>query len=271
MSASINRNSARHHPRSLSPIMLAILAASIGVAWWISQTRGAMSRRGADIIRKIRKETFRSYWKADPVTMAYLITNGEARDAGWEISIRKRTRYGYAGTTWTRGKDMLFEEKWQVRDDASRSDYQARALLAPDYPPVTIEFANDRVTIQIGGRRGGILASAKAPSNYIPEGVLAVVVRLAANMDHKLAFKMIFNETAIHNRHVQFTSVTMTPQPPASVVMRFGQHKKVYRLDAQGKIVRIEHPASGTVYEATGVRELIEKFPEVRRLIAEGT
>ena len=98
-----------------------------------------------------------------------------------------------------------------------------------------------------------------------------MVVRLAANVDHKLAFKMIFNETAIRDRRVQFTSITMTPQPPATVVMHFGQHTEVYHLDPQGRIVRIEHPASGTVYKAMAVRELIEKFPEVRRLIAEGT
>ncbi|MBL7133960.1 MAG: hypothetical protein ISS78_07680 [Phycisphaerae bacterium] len=271
MSASTKRNSARHHRGWLGPIMLAILAASTGAAWWVSQAYGTTAQRGTDIIRKIRNETLRAYWKPEPVTTAYLITNRKGRSAGWEISTRKGTPYGYAGSTWSRGADALYLEKWQVRADASRSKYEARALLDADYSPITINLAEDQVTVQIGGQRTGILASAQAPSNYIPEGVLAVVVRLAARLDRKLAFKMIFNENAIRGGRVQFISVTMTPQPPASVVMHLGQHTKIYRLDAQGRIVRIEHPGTGIVYRTVSVKELIERFPEIRRLLAGST
>ncbi len=271
MSASTNRNSARYHPGCLGPIMLAVLAASTGAAWWVSQGRGTAAQRGADIIRKIRNETLREYWKPELVTTAYLITDRKGRSAGWEISKRRGTPYGYAGSTWSRGADVLYLEEWQVRADASRSKYEARALPDADYPPITINLAEDQVTVQIGGHRTGILASAQAPSNYIPERVLAVVVRLAAGLDRKLAFKMIFNENAIRDGRVQFISVTMTPQPPASVVMRFDQHTRIYRLDAYGRIVRIEHPGTGIVYTMSSVKELSERFPEVRRLVAGGT
>lgn len=271
MSASTNRNSARYHPGCLGPIMLAVLAASTGAAWWVSQNRGTAAQRGADIIRKIRNETLREYWKPEPVTTAYLITDRKGRSAGWEISTRRGTPYGYAGSTWSRGADTLYLEKWQVHADASRSKYEARALPDADYPPITINLAEDQVTVQIGGHRTGILASAQAPSNYIPDRVLAVVVRLAAGLDRKLAFKMIFNENAIRDGRVQFISVTMTPQPPASVVMRFDQHTRIYRLDSYGRIVRIEHPGTGIVYTMSSVKELSERFPEVRRLVAVGT
>jgi len=270
MSASINRGSAQHHAARLAPVMLAILAGSIGVAWWVSHSRGAMARRGADIIRKIRTETLGPYWKPQPVTTAYLITDGQGRDAGWKISIRKSTAYGYTGTTWSRGHDTLYLENWHVPPDASRSQYEARALLDGGYLPLTINLADDQVTVQIGPRRTGILAAAQAPSNYVPEGLLAVVIRLAAKLNHKLAFKMIFNENAIRTGRVQFTSVTMTPHPPASVDMSFGGHTKVYHLDAHGQIVRIEHPETGVVYKMTSVKELIERFREVRELIETG-
>jgi len=250
--------------------MLAILVGSISAAWWVTHGRGAMAQRGADIIRKIRTETLGPYWKPQPVTTAYLITDGQGRDTGWKISTRKSTAYGYAGTTLSRGADALYLEKWQVRADASRSTYGAQALLDADYPPITINLAEDQVTVQIGGYRTRILASAQAPSNYVPEGLLAVVIRLAAKLNHKLVFKMIFNENAIRNGRVKFTSVTMTPQPPASVVMSFGGHTKVYRLDAHEQIVRIEHPKTKITYRATSVKELIERFREDRKLIETG-
>lgn len=270
MSPSIDRNGAGTHTGCLKPIMLAVLAASITVAWWVSRGGDVIVQRGVDIIQKVRSETLSSYWKSEPVTAAYLVTNREGLNTGWEISIRQATANGYAGAVWVKGKDASRLEEWDVRADASAGEYEARPLLGTRYPPVYIELAYDRVSVRVGGRRTGTVVTNQAPGNYIPVGTFEVVLRLAAKMGHKVAFKTIPIEEPIQGGRVQFRSVTMTPQDPSSVVVDFDRpkHRRVFHLDTDGKIVRIEVPATGTVFKKTSVRELMGRFPEVQSLVA---
>ncbi len=270
MSPSINRDGEGAHPGCLKPIMLVVLAASITVAWWVSRGGDVIVQRGVDIIQKVRSETLSSYWESGPVTAAYLITNRKGRSTGWVISIRQGTTNGYAGAAWVKGKDASRLEEWDVRADASASEYEARPLLGTPYPPVYIELAYDRVAVRVGGRRTGTVVTDQAPGNFIPAGTFEVVVRLAAEMGHQAAFKAIPIEKPIYADRVQFRSVTMTPQDPLSVVVDFDRpkHRRVFHLDTDGKIVRIEDPATGTVFSRTSIRELMGRFPEVQRLVA---
>ena len=270
MSPSINRNGAGAHTGCLKPIMLVVLAASITVTWWVSRTGDVIVQRGVDIIQKVRSDTLSSYWPSEPVTEAYLVTNREGLTTGWEVSIRQATTNGFAGATWVRGMEASRLEEWDVRADASASEYEVRPLIDARYPPVYVELAYDRVTVRVGGRRTGTVAKAQAPANFIPDGIFEVVVELAARIGHEVAFKAIPIEDPIYRGRVQFRSVTMTPQSPSKVVVDFDRpdRKRIYHLGKDGKIIRIEEPATGTVLTKTSVRELMARFPEVRRLVA---
>lgn len=262
----------------LGPFMFGLLLVSLGAAYWLVHSRNVPIRRAAAIIREIRTKALPAYWGSEQTTLYYVLRDGEGKALSW-LAVSRRggdDDDGYSGTTLGRAPGKLYLEDWRLLPDASAGQYISSFgtvkspktfLLARD---ISIALSNGQVTVQ----KAGLEFTAAAPENYVPEGLSSLVIRLVAERGQKAAFTMIINEQAIINHRIVFAPITMKPQGARRVLFESRSQGqaiiKIYHLDEDGRIVRIEFPDSGINFIRVSAEELIKAFPEARKLLRLG-
>jgi len=250
--------------------MLGVLLASVATAWLLVQRRTIPARRGAEIMRRIRTETLSAYWPDKPLGLWYLRRDGSGKPVSFYGVVRELTGDGFAGETIMLEPDRLLRESWRLSGDAAAGQYRAYAAPPFSAAETSILLHDGRIEVR-RGRRPAHQAGASEPDNYIPEGLLHLVIRLVGEGGDKAAFKMIFNEEAIAGGQVQFALATMIPQSNRSVRVKFdssaGGTTKIYDLDETGRVVRIRDEQDQVIYTLVDLAELIRHFPAVRNLL----
>ena len=251
-----------HSQRSLlAGVMLVILLACVGAAWWLSQRGNAP----ASILDEMRKTTLTKLWGDEPRTDFYLITDAAGQTVVWSAFAYRPTDNGVSGTTHV-GNSV--PENWELSNNATSGQYAGAMRTDQGVLRTRITYGDGFVTVeqQLGNRGIHAIARAKAPVNYVPEGSLALVVRLVNQRGQGGKFAMIFDEIALApdngRAEVRFTPVTLSPVQNGIVRMEYetkdGRSASIFHLNGD-VLEEVEYYTvpQGKAEELTRVRKLI--------------
>ncbi len=224
-------------------VLLAVLLASIGVAYLLVHRQSVPARRGAEIIRQIRAVGLQFAWGTEPTKLTYFARDqrGQVR-AILDIS-RQPVDTGYAGIVIMRSDEGESLEQWSISADAGKCVYAGPTRL-DGFSTTRIVLSGDEVSVVRIGRGGAEAATATVPDNYIPEGLMHLVIAHVAGGGKHASFRSILNSEAIVANKVQFATVHMRPQKPDQIAVTWsGMHmrrKELYHLDQHGMVVRFD-------------------------------
>jgi len=251
----------------LSLVLLAVLAVSVLAAWVMVRVRQAPIARGQAILRQMRDRTLQEFW-GDKPDMTWLLTREPGgQPVGYMARARWRTDEGYEGAVFATVQGHRQAERWSIDPSASAGTYVGDiGWMAATETFITLSAG--RVTVRQG--RSKPVAKA-APGNYIPEGLMWLVVAEVSKTDKSAVFSMVFNAEAIQLDDVNFTTITMTPLGDGNVRVRAdllaGRIDQTYQVDSQGNVVRVEDNADHSVSSVVDVKELAKLFPEATELV----
>ena len=285
MATSSGQSTSRKVP--LAALMVAILAASVGVAWLLQVSSARHARAAAEILRQIRARGLSHYWGQDDSIDWYLIYSSSAVQ-GWQAVIRERTPEGnFRGLSTVVTVDPRTRSQtrktanWILNPDATIGRYEGLVTTGRlEKSRTSILLRKDEVLVQQGP--GQPTARSPAPANYIPEGTLGLAIREVAARGGQAQFKMVFDEVPRIGNEVQFTAVrlrhigrgqTGAGKPTDRVRLshrEWGKYEQIYELDETGSVLTIE-PPDGLRLELASPAEVAQHFPtaaaEVRSLL----
>ena len=281
-----SRDSSRR-PVVLAAAMVAVLAASVAVAAWLSQMRGAPRRAGDAVLEHLRTRGLAAFWGRQTETLWYLLRDARGRAVGWWRLRRSPIEGGYQGHVVRRSAGSFDEEQWSLGERATEGQYQADEYALVQRPGLAVPLRQHQVTTRISlargqvvvartpARRRGIRASDTAPEHYVPEGVTTLVLSLAAAGGKPAVFALVFNEFGLSASGVQFAEATVEPQGPRraritySLVLEDLGKKvgwaEVLEFDAGGNVLRGTRPDSGITWEQASFEDVRGQFPEAAR------
>ena len=202
-------------------ILLAILAAVVGVAWWLSQPTPA-DLRGRQILAEIRRTGLAAYWPEATVTW-YVRRTGE-RISGWRGQIVVPGPDGtFHGLSVIVASTALgtkgYWERWTLNADATESIYSAgefartrRGVRMEENTEISLKEGRVTTLQRIQGYP--FKTAGPAPEGYLPEGTVGVAQRLVARHKARARFRMIFNEVPPPGARPEFTPVEMEFRTP---------------------------------------------------------
>ena len=269
-------------------IMLAILVASTAAAWLL-QKRSAdkilaeeknireRTLAGEKIIQEVLANGAEYYWGGQPQTDWYLIYSEDNTVIGWKASARTKTDdENFIGVD----VEIVLQrhsshEIWTLNKDFTVGNYHADLRLANGKVTSTDISLNGGIVkvTQYLGNLGRIITSSPAPENYIPEGMIPLIMRQVAETQTDAIFEVVFNERLNRNNTVEFGTVRFryaglrrtqdgkTIRPVES--LETGHGDKVVatsELDDAGKILLEQGKKSRT--QAVDEETVREKFPE---------
>lgn len=261
-------------PRPLlrsSLVLLAVLAAVIAAAWAVVAVRAGATRRGTEIVRRMQEQGLPQLLGSQPQVRAYLVT--EPRSArGWRLIRVQPAPTGYTGVAAEGLQDgqraYQAEERWRATDNLSRVEYEATddpATRRGVSIHLTAQSVTDRtVTVIMAQGSEGISGKGPAPDNYVPEGMLPLAIRLAAQGGEPANITMILNHEALRATargvyEPNFTPAQLRPRSGGQVDLKIGSSTQTFTLDDSGQIVHIRHD-SDLEYSAVPIEELRKKF-----------
>ena len=265
----------RHFRRSLLALLMAgVLAATVAAAWVLDAAAGRRRRRGAEIVAHIRSRGLEAFWPESTRIDWYLIRGREA-PVGWRASARWRSGSGgFAGVALEVYSAGYGREEWALNGDATAGDYAAVSQSRRHGPSATdIAFADGAVTVvRVPGRR----ARSPAPDNYIPEGMVDLVVRQVADRQTDALFKMVFNERENRHKAVDYGAMRIRDVGPSraggrkvgiSATRGGGELDRVYEFDANGRVVAVAC-GEGVRWIAATAEEVEGIFPTAGQRLA---
>jgi hypothetical protein len=254
----------------LSLVMLVVLLASVLAAWSLVTARGAMFDRAAAVIQEIREKTLPSLLGGKPVTTYYLLRDAKGRNLGYTIDTRRPVNGNFSGVRLMRQAKAVFHEQWRLRNDIASGQYLGISQEPARAEETRITLKDKQVTVeQVVGSKLMQVRDA-APSNYIPEGLTPLVIRLVVQRGQKASFKTISDSEAIIQGQLNFTTVTLTPLSDRKVryeaeLFPLGKIDRIYSLDAGGQVLQSLDNAGGITEQAVTYDEIIRAYPEVLR------
>jgi hypothetical protein len=253
----------------LSVILLLVLGLCVLAAGWLVDLRRVPVTRGAAILGQIRSHTLAHYWGPQAATRWYLMQDPNGRALGYLVRTRWPSREGYTGMILYRAGDAHHWENWSLDPTATSGAYVA-TVGGRGLPDTQIVLKDGRVTAIKPRAAGAERASQPAPANYIPEGLMHLVIAEMAKASAPARFRFVYNPESIVGGDLYFTSTTMSPQGEGKVRVRStffqGASDDVYHLDAKGDIFRIDDRLSGATTRLVDLRTLAGEFPEVLEL-----
>jgi len=247
--------------------MLVVLVASVGVAWVLTEDRGAQRNRGEEILRQIRgRNLMKSLWGAKRVDSWYLVTNQANEAVGYQRLTRTFGGGVYRGALddYRRGRVMA-QEEWSLNADATVGQYSAKERRPTGLLVTRIIFREGQVTVISSDQRAP--ATSRAPLNYIPEGLNRMVFFLAARGEQKAACRMIFNHSAVMGGRVNFETVQLRPAGRDRVRVRSVAGDMIYQFDSRGILERLEDVEGKRVFVRVSAGEVVKHFPEAGRFM----
>jgi len=261
-------------------IMFGLLLASVGVAGWLSRTRGAPARRGAEMIKRIRRDKLGRYWDKAEIRWLLLRRGGE-RPVGWRaVAVSPGdddefegidVRVNYSGRSPARRWEC-----WALKGDATRGAYAAGTFAIVSirgkaslgrHTDTRVVLGPDGIEVQqqLSARRGSNVtgpknyqSTSRTPSNYLPEGTVCLAAMLVALDRTEAVFKQVFNELPPHGGHSGHVGTTRL----GTVRMSHAAAPEGYGIDDEAfRVVTIQRSIEGQQV-ASEIHVLDEKaFP----------
>ncbi|MCE5280450.1 MAG: hypothetical protein ABFD92_19655 [Planctomycetaceae bacterium] len=261
-------------PRPLlrsSLVLLAVLAAVVAAAWAVVAVRAGATRRGIEIVRRLQEQGLPQLLGSQPQVRAYRVTEPQSA-RGWRLIRVEPAPKGYAGLAAEKLQDgkraYQAEERWRATDNLSRVEYEATDDMATRRGVSILLTAqsvtNRTVTVIMAQGSEGISGKGPAPDNYVPEGMLPLAIRLAAEGGEPANITMILNNEALRPTargvyEPNFTPAQIRPRSGGQVEIKIAGSTQTYTLNDSGQIIHIRHD-SGLEYSAVPVEELRKNF-----------
>ncbi|MCE5328416.1 MAG: hypothetical protein LLG01_18600 [Planctomycetaceae bacterium] len=276
MSPMVDADAANAKPRPMlrsAVVLLVVLAAAIAAAWTVVSVRAGATRRGTEIVRRLREKGLAHFLGSQPQVHAYLATRPDGRTYGWRLVRIELADGNYAGLIVDELQDgaraQHSTEHWQAAADLHQVRYEAsETITGQQTRGISIAMATPdgepKVTVIMAKGREGIAGQGQAPGNYVPEGMLPLAIRLAAEGGKPANIMLILNNEALvptskGDYQPNFTSAQLRPISPREVEVSLDSTTNTYILDERGRIVSIRYE-SGLVFSAVSLKELSEKY-----------
>ena len=264
----------------LAWLMMALLAVSVGVAWWLAASRHFDPQVARQVTGGIRKRGLPAFWGDQLVANWYIRYRADGKPVGWQVAKRlRRQGGGYAGTRIEQTGDLFSIQTWALNDTARTGNYESRrwrwrTLSLPGRTvrmPVPLDiteigFGNGRLdVIQAAGNRE-IKASAPLPDDYIPNGLADLAMYETAAQGRKTIFSILSDGQAIANGQVNFKALRVTPEGGRVVRRNLDDSKEeVMIFEETGRLLKISYPQSAGWLEASTAEAVGKIFPDARR------
>ncbi len=262
----------------LAPVMVGILAVSVGAAWLLAHVRQGRVDAAEEVLATLRSRGLRAIWGDRPWRAYFVGRTQEGEPVGWLAMIRKPTDSGYVGTFEMHragdGYRMNASSRWELDNGARNGRYFAvqrvtdpRTRMSREFE-TSIELSPARLEIIESGPRGAAEASLRPPENYLPEGAMSAVVRLMRDAPDRTGFQQLLDTQAIRYGKAYFATVLFdAAQGDAVEVVTHSMGEtgtQVYRLDDTGEVRGIEDP-EGVSYQAASLEKVLKLFPDSHR------
>lgn len=257
----------------LTALMTLVLAAAVGAAAWIVYDRSEPVRAGEELMKHIRRECLARLLGEDR-TVCYVMTlqSAQSQRIGWSVETHRKSADGFAGVTTrrilVRGATSLSEEIWYLNADATEGEYRSEVDGEVN---TRIHLSKGRVSVIHDEENSRASASAPAPDNYVPEGLLPWVLGQAAAKHKTFSLNMLVDSESIVGNQVHFTPLSV--KPLGKGVLQTSQQsatarmKQTFHFDESGRITQTE---SSTALRGGEVRtslticepqQLLQLFP----------
>jgi len=195
------RGDSRRRHKILAVITLAVLLATVLVAWVVQYFPARRAEKAVEIIRGIRQAGLEHFWPEQSRIDWYLIEL-RGKLIGWRAVVRtRREGGGFAGLTLEviLPVNRFWCEKWTLNADATRGRYAAYEGIARglrlEQLKTEIALEDGQVRVLQHEAQGRVLAArSKAPANYLPEGTMELAIRRVAEEAADAQFSLVFNE-----------------------------------------------------------------------------
>ena len=261
----------------LAGMMMALLAGSVGIAWWLAESRHFDPRAAGELLGGIRQRGLPAFWGNELTTNWYIRYRPDGKPVGWSVSKRlRRQGGGYAGTRIEQYGDLFSTRTWTLDDAARTGRYEGvrwripgRVVRNPLLQDTTeIEFGNGKVGVLQAQGGLPIKALAPLPDDYIPNGLADLAMYEVAARGRKAVFSILPDGKAMARGQVRFTTLRVTPE--GGRVVRLDpddpqQEMEIMTFEETGRLRRISYPQSGGWMEASTAEAVAKLFPYAMR------
>lgn len=271
---------AKNRNRLLSPVLLVIFILCLGTAHWLVKLHAAPVTRAQEILNAIRSEGLGRYFAEPEIT--YMITTDHKGKSTW--SIQKTSfeddRFHLIGV-FTYDKSSWGTEEITATGDLSTLSYKSQLVPSDSsiQTKTSIYLANNEINVTrnlvLQTPKGvkelqGLKGKSNIPSNYIPEGMIDLVVKMVNRRGKPASFKIIIDSAALDKGFygVNFIPINLKPlennqvEKTSPILKNF---RTIYTLDNEHKIKSIETNTTKTV--KASLPQLLKKFPHQQPFI----
>jgi len=201
----------------LAVVMLAILLASAAGAGWLEIAAARRVRAAGEILADVRRQGLATFW-SDQGQVHWRLIHAADAPVGWEATIRQVTDDGrFAGlrAIVVPGVRTILG-RWTLNADATAGQYAGSAVSAKgERTDTASQLADGHVAVT--QHHLGLTARSPAPDNYLPEGMMDLVVRRVAQTRADAQFASVFDERPNTAGYVEFGTVRVRYRGRADV------------------------------------------------------
>ncbi len=232
----------------MATVLAGILGLSIACAYLATQsTRGAI-RRAEKILADLRATGLSAYWSDQGLELKYDMKNTDQIIIAQLSLAREPTEGGYRGATLRSNPASEAAEAWILSEDAHQGQYEVESNIGR-LIKMRITLEGEDLTISSRGYR----AQAKTPANYIPEGLMELIIYLTVLGGKDATFSMIVNDQALVGDKVRFFQVQIKPLDDSTATVYMpglgGLDRSEYKLDSDGIVQEILLHSLGARYQ----------------------
>lgn len=261
MSTSEEKTPPRQH--LLPVILVGVFGLSVLIALLIAGADEPAKSRGAEILDQIRTRRLSSWWSDEPVEAWYLIRNVNGNAIGWQLIIRQFEDGVFFGSTEIRTQKNVVYEQWEINDGATEGRYVGQGRI--DGQPVKTVTTLSDGRIYVNSTAWPQKVSSAAPLNYVPEGLISLVIYLTAVGAEPVICRSIIDSAAIIGNRVHFFTSRIEPEGPQSARVTLAGIDSVdlYQFDARGELKRSDS-TDGTSVIRVSHKDVLRAFPNIR-------
>ena len=260
--------------------MMALLAASVGVAWWLAASRHFDPQAAREVMGSIRNRGLPALWGDQLVANWYIRYWADGNPVGWLVVKRiRRQGGGYAGTRIEQNGDLFSIRTWTLDDAARTGKYEARrwqwrTLSLPgrivrmpvQIDTTVISFGDGRLDVVHAVGNSAIKSSATLPDDYIPNGLTDLAMYETAARGRKAIFSVLSDDKAMARGQVNFTALRATPEGGRVVRRNIDDsEEEVMIFEETGRLLKISYPQSAGWSEASTAEAVGKIFPDAKR------
>jgi hypothetical protein len=261
----------------MAGLMMALLAGSVGIAWWLAESRRFDPQAAGEILAGIRQRGLPALWGDELVANWYIRYRADGKPVGW--SVAKRQKYqggGYAGSRIEQYGDLFSIQTWALDDTAGTGKCEAVRWRLPGRAgqmPAQLEstkigFGNGRLDVIQAQGSFAVKALAPLPDDYIPNGLADLAVYEAATRGRKAVFSVLPDGKALARGQANFTRLRVTPEAGRAVRLDLDdpdEELEIMTFDETGRLLMVSYPESQSRLEASTAKGVAKLFPFAAR------